>query len=104
MINLSIRAIHDGIDSDLHASLPTPENLQWRLKEGKVDFQLKTPVGDQLQSKGQIILVHHTGVSIASYRILSGKNIDTGIPSLSWNIFKNFDFQDPRKISEPTSN
>ena len=66
----------------------------------KVDFQLKTPVGDQLQRDDQTILVHHRGVSIASYSILSRKNIDPGIPSLSGNILKNFDFQDPRKISE----
>ena len=65
----------------------------------KVDYRLKPPVADEFCSKGQRDSEDHTSVSIASYNILSRKNIDPTIASLLMNIFKKFDFRDPRKIS-----
>ena len=65
----------------------------------KVDYRLKPPVADEFCSKGQRDSEDHTSVSIAPYNILSRKNIDPTIASLLMNIFKKFDFRDPRKIS-----
>ena len=70
-----------------------------RFRPHKVDFRLRTPVADELYRSHQTFVVDYTGVSIPSYSILSGKNIDPTICSLPVKIFKKFDFRDPRKIS-----
>ena len=73
------------------------------VKRTKVDYGLGTPVADEFCSNGQRVSVDYTGVSVASYSILSGENIDMTISPLPAKIFKKFDFRDPRKISEPTT-
>ena len=45
----------------------------------KVDFQLKPPVADELYRTVHAVVADYTRVSIASYSILSRKNIDTTI-------------------------
>ena len=70
----------------------------------KVGYRLSPPVGDEFYRTAQTVVVDYARVSIASYSILSRKNIDTTICWLPGKILKNFDFRDPRRIFGPTSN